>query len=152
MREAFGDLWELAESGFADALVITTNGDVNSKGRAVMGRGCALQAAQRYPEIPSVLAEALHAHGNHAFVLSQQVSPGYFMIVSMPVKHHWHEQADPALIVQSAHELMAIADAHRWKSVVMPRPGCGNGRLKWDDVRPLLERILDNRFTVVTYG
>ena len=33
--------------------------------------------------------------------------------------------------------------------VYMARPGCGNGQLKWEDVKPLIAPILDDRFIVV---
>jgi len=55
------------------------------------------------------------------------------------------------LIRQSARQLVEMADKFGWGSVVLPRPGCGNGGLDWDDVRPILEAILDDRFTVVTF-
>ncbi len=33
--------------------------------------------------------------------------------------------------------------------VYLVRPGCGNGQLKWEDVKPLIAPILDDRFIVV---
>ena len=151
MREAQGDLWGFAEYGFADVVVVTTNGDVNAAGRAVMGRGCALQAAQRFPGLSEILASYLVRYGNRALVLLKACEPSDFSLVSMPVKHHWRNNADPALIVTSANQLVQMADKFEWRSIVVPRPGCGNGGLQWDDVKPLLEPIFDDRFTVVSY-
>jgi hypothetical protein len=58
-REITGDLWQLADFGHADAVCITTNGYVRRDGHAVMGRGCALQAAKRWPLLPKVLGDIL---------------------------------------------------------------------------------------------
>ena len=35
-------------------------------------------------------------------------------------------------------------------TIVIPRPGCGNGRLDWPVVRPLLESLPDT-VTVITF-
>ncbi len=70
-------------------------------------------------------------------------------LASFPVKRHWHEAADPELIRSSARQLVALADKFGYERVVLPRPGCGNGRLSWEGIRPILAGILDDRFTVV---
>lgn len=72
-------------------------------------------------------------------------------LASFPVKHHWHERADPELIRRSAEQFVALADKFGYERVVMPRLGSGNGGLPWREVRPLLEEVLDKRFTVVTF-
>ena len=39
------------------------------------------------------------------------------------------------------------------EAVYLPRPGCGNGRLKWEDVKKLLSPILkSDQFYIVTYS
>lgn len=145
------DLWDVE----ADAVVITTNGDINKAGRAVMGRGCALEAKNRYPGIDSVLAGALHTFGNHVhllFVTEREYEGevvGDVSILSFPVKRHWHEPASLDLIERSAYELAQAALDFDFDTVAMPRPGCGNGRLSWSVVKPVIEPILDDRFIVV---
>lgn len=141
MIEAIGDLWK--DRLLASAICITTNGDVNREGRAVMGRGVAKQAAERFPQLPRLVACSIWAIGNH-------VAPILENLVTFPVKHHWDEKADFHLIERSARELVQLANDVRWTDIRLPRPGCGNGGLRWQDVRPLLEPILDDRFLV--YG
>lgn len=144
MKEAVGDLWEMP----ADLRVITTNPAINAKNQAVMGRGCALEAKRRIPGLEYRFAGLLREHGNRVMRLARYRGAD---LASFPVKHHWKQEADPELIRSSARQLAALADKFGYERVVLPRPGCGNGRLLWSDVRPVLARILDDRFTVVTF-
>jgi hypothetical protein len=148
MIEAVGDLWTFSTP---DARVITTNGDVTDAGKCVMGRGVAEQARDRYPGIDKQLGHLIDVWGNRPFRLHYDRSARVW-IATFPVKRHWRERADPDLIRQSALKLVEIADKFHWHEVVMPRPGCGNGRLRWSDVQPILEPILDDRFVVLDYG
>ena len=59
MKEQQIELWDVTDGW----KVITTNGSINKKGLAVMGRGCALEAAKRSPELPKLLANALKKTG-----------------------------------------------------------------------------------------
>lgn len=70
-------------------------------------------------------------------------------LVIFPVKHAWYEPADLDLIRQSAIELLTLTAAQGWKTVLLPRPGCGNGQLTWDQVRPVIAPFLNDRFVVV---
>ena len=140
MKEATGNLWDYP----AQVRAITTNGFVKNNGECVMGRGCAKEARDKFPGLAIYLGQMIKAHGNRCFNLGNG-------LVSFPVKHNWWEKADPDLIVQSAHQLVTMADKFGWKSVVIPRPGCGNGQLNWDDVKKVIEPILDDRFTIITF-
>jgi hypothetical protein len=91
----------------------------------------------------------LKRHGNRVMRLTRPRKGA--ALASFPVKHHWHEQADLALIERSATQLVRLADKFGYENVFLPRPGCGNGRLSWPDVRPVLARTLNDRFTVVTF-
>lgn len=162
MIEREVNLWEVE----ADAVVITTNGYVKANGEAVMGRGCAKEAAERWSWLPRELGSRLTKGGNHVYVWrpGEGSNVESFHIVTFPVKHHWQEAADRDLIECSARELLLFVRVHEdtdpFKTVVMPRPGCGNGQLCWErcgdtclgePVKGLLEGILDDRFIVVTY-
>ena len=139
MTEISGDLWE--QDGYR---VITTNGTINKRMRAVMGRGVAKQAATRYPNLPLALANRLWRTGNHTYVFTN------YRIITFPVKHNWWEAADPALIERSAQELVA---GNLPGTIYLPRPGCGNGRLRWEHVKPIIEPILvGDQFVIVNKG
>ena len=142
MIEVTGNLWDYE----ADAIVITTNGTVKKNGSAVMGRGCAFEAKQRFPGLDALLGARLtQANMNIPFILHQ----GPPALISFPVKHNWWEKADIDLIKQSAYTLAGLCAKDN--AIVMPRPGCGNGKLDWCDVRKVLEPILDDRFHVITF-
>jgi hypothetical protein len=147
MKEATGNLWDYP----ADLRVITTNGTVRKDGACVMGRGCAYEATQKFPPNPGYpgiawkLGNAIRAEGNIPFVF---LSEG---LITFPVKHSWFEPADPTLIAHSVEWLKEWLAHQPNVSVVMPRPGCGNGQLKWEDVKPLLESLPDS-VTVITFA
>ena len=53
MKEIIGDMWQ--EHAEGTVVAITTNGAVNKVGRAIMLRGCALQAREHFPELMKTL-------------------------------------------------------------------------------------------------
>ena len=156
MQEAIGDVFTYGydrSEGHSHkiARAIPTNGQVTSGGRAVMGRGVALQAASRWRSVPNDLGALILSHGNHVHALPVENGP---MFVSFPTKDDWRKPADLTLIERSARELLDLLD--QWddviETVVMPRPGVGNGQLGWEQVRPVLRRVFgdDDRFVVVS--
>ncbi len=171
MRESRGELF----TQVCDATVITTNGAWKRNGEAVMGRGCAKQAAQMYPGLALALGRNLANHGNHVHPYKV---PGNKILVAFPVKNtseiclpdgmnvvshmrkHYKEgdevpgwacKARMTNIKRSAEELRELTNAMGWEDVVLPRPGCGAGELDWADVRTMLQEILDDRFITITF-
>ena len=141
MLEAKGNLWMFP----ADYRIITTNGTVKKNGESVMGAGCAAEAKRKYPHLAKDLGEMVSVAGNRVWTF-----PNYGLI-SFPVKHNWWERADPELISASVYSLSCMAvNSLSSATFVMPRPGCGNGKLSWDDVRPLCLSLPDN-VTVITF-
>lgn len=139
MRESRGDLWDFLGRA---VVAVTTHGVVNRQGEALMNRGCARQAAERFPDIPIRLGELIRSDGNNVYELGHG-------LVSFPVEETPYGLSDPVLIERSCQQLVSLADDRGWTLVVMPRPGCGGGGLLWADVRPLLLRHFDSRFLIV---
>jgi hypothetical protein len=146
MKEITGDLW----AQVCDARCITTNGTVTNAGRGVMGRGVARQAKDRYPGIELHLGRMVRRFGNHTQLLVDE--PDGVPLIALPVKHNWPDKADLLLIKRSMTELVTLTDTRGWQVVVLPRPGCGNGKLHWDQVERLITPLLDDRFLVVYAG
>jgi hypothetical protein len=141
MNEAIGDLWE-AKPQFIKC--ITTNGDIKKNGELVMGRGVALQAKQKYPELPKLLGEHVKKNGNIAHYFEK------YNIISFPTKIHWRDKANLNLIRHSCYQLNALLDGIN-KQAVLPRPGCNNGELNWErEVKPTISMILIDKVWVIT--
>ena len=141
MIEVTGNLWTYP----ADWHVITTNGFVKKNGECVMGRGCALEAKTKYPDLAKKLGHAIKIYGNRMWWFPE------YMLATFPVKHQWFEKADLELIKDSVDTfLMNIKEFDKCE-FVMPRPGCGNGQLKWEDVKPIVSKLPDN-VKVITYA
>ncbi len=144
MIEIVGGLWNYyGKPGFV--VCITTNGFVKKNGEAVMGRGCAKEAKLRFPGIAGYLGDLLKRDGNRFRMLGDP-----YHLVAFPVKLDWWENADPVLIVNSAAALRTEAIAKKDVTFILPRPGCGNGGLRWEEVGPLLEGILPDNVWVIT--
>lgn len=140
MREVVGDMWNyLGRKGFV--ICITTNGYIKNDGTGVMGAGCARQAVDRFPELPYLLGKSIKTRGN---VVSRLTND----IISFPVKHNWFDKASLTLIKQSVKELDKRARAKPQLKFILPRPGCGNGKRKWDSIKPLVESLPDNVFVI----
>ncbi len=144
MIECICNLWDQRTLG---AICITTNGDLNARQHAIMGRGVARQAKQLFPQVPRILGNRILNTGNHVALILDTTEIG---LISFPVKHHWHEVADLDLIRQSTYELLGLNARHCFPQIYLPRPGCGNGGLDWKDVQPVLAPLLDDRFTIVS--
>jgi hypothetical protein len=140
MRENNTDIWSYLGQA---VIVITTNGSLTRDGQALPGRGTARQASEKFPEMRVRLGEKLAQHGNHV----HEIIPG---LVSFPVEETPWSQPDKRLIRRSAEELRALVDQHGWPVVIVPRPGCGGGGLCWDEIKPLLIDLFDERFIVVS--
>lgn len=164
MREAKGNIWDMLHS--REAVVVTINGDLTKTGRLVMGKGIALEAKTRIKGVDRVLGDAVASHGLQTLILSPANYMPRWDLYAFPTKHHWRDKADPDLIVKSAHELVYLVEKELmmvsayiadhpgypplYPNIYLPRVGCGAGGLRWEDVKPLIDPILDDRYVAVT--
>lgn len=151
-NEITADFWAMYETRSPhDVFVIPTNGSVNVHGDAVMGRGLALDAKQKFTKIEERFGTLIR---HDAY--KNRLQTHYFkdeQLIMFPVKYKWYMDADPELIAHSCKQLNAIVLFELFEHIYVPRVGCGNGKLSWEkDVKPILEKYLDGRYTVIYNG
>lgn len=134
------DIWEIRE--FYDCTCITTNGILKKDESLVMGAGIALQAARKFPDLPKIIGFYVKKNGNKPVFLSN------YKLITFPTKNHWKDNSDIKLITQSAELIVEIVNYLKLERILSPPPGCGNGNLKWEKVKPILNKIFDERFTI----
>jgi hypothetical protein len=157
------DIWNTIDS--VDILCITTNLCTNSKGEAIMGRGIAAEAKARYPDCAQVLGTLLLQGNNQPCKIAQD---GRTEIWSFPTKNKISPYEEllpryknkntqgtfPGWMGKSSLERIALSASQlrtttKNKIVALPKPGCGNGGLNWEDVKQVLDRILpEDRFLI----
>lgn len=140
IQELQGNIWEIPGNNH---IVITTNGTVKTNGECVMGRGIAAQAKNFFPEVPKIVGSTLKKAGLIPFYIGKETNPLTNQTVnlwSFPVKYRWYEEADLNLIVKAMKIFVVLMYNSKGK-ILIPRPGCGNGRLGWVVVKKELEKI-----------
>jgi len=150
MREIRGDMFSYLDR-MKFKLFITTNGFIKNDGYAVMGRGNAARAVTVFKEeknlnLPDLLGKSLKTRGNNVVQLTSQ-------LYTFPVKDHWVDRARRTIIKRSVKQLEEIIERDKKLKnefiYVVPRPGCGNGMLRWiEDVKPLMQHLPDNVWVI----
>jgi len=155
MRIIRGNLWNEYIHGY-DAVCCTTNMCVKKDGSLVMGAGIAKQFADRFPILPKTWGHAT-CKINNGYLKSGLIVTKYYEennfiidIVSFPTKYNWKDKSSLRLIEKSAEQLCMISYALNWSRILLPKPGCSNGGLKWKEVSQILSKILDNRFFIIS--
>ena len=152
MKEITGNLWDFdGQPGYT--CCITTNGTIRKDGLAVMGRGCAKEAAERYPHLPKILGDHLlgaKEHGNVVWNANVGKDGQYHFLLIFPTKHNWRDRSDLELIKHSAIQLSFQAHRNPRMVYILPRPGCNNGGLKWEEVKAVIGTILPDNVWVIS--
>jgi hypothetical protein len=105
-----------------------------------MGMGLAYQCNRLIKGMSVALGKLINQHGNHVFLFDRQ------KIITFPTKAHWRGDADLELIKESCIKLRTLMELQTHLKVVMPKVGCGNGNLTWEQVAPVVQEILGEKF------
>ena len=126
----------------AEALVNT----VNCVG--VMGRGIALQFRKAFPENFKAYKSAcdkktLHPGCMLVYDLSRFENPRY--VINFPTKRHWKGKSKIEDIESGLKALVEEVNQYNIRSIAIPPLGCGLGGLKWEQVKPMIQKAFANR-------
>lgn len=133
----------------AQALVNT----VNTVG--VMGKGIALQFKEAYPENYRRYKEVCKAgelEPGKLLVTRERNALGEKIIINFPTKTKWWLKSSYRYIEEGLQALVKVIEEQGIESIALPPLGCGNGGLKWEKVRALMEQYLkDVEAEVIIY-
>jgi hypothetical protein len=145
MKELIEDIFARVNDK-STAICITTNGMIKKDGKLVMGAGVARLAKDRFIGCDEVLGALVKVRGN----IVQQFwnNP---CLVSFPTKGNWQDLSTLNRIEQSTIQLLEWSNRNPvYKTIILPQPGTMNGGLQWQDVRPILTKVLtDDKFIVI---
>lgn len=133
----------------ADVIVVTGNSTVKRDGCLVMGRGAAWKASQLYPDCPRVFGMLIRAYEKKdplsPYCLLVHPNMSRPILALFQVKKFWGDGAELSIISESAGTLFLMAKT-MWKNkrIAMNFPGIGWGRLKREDVLPIIQGLPDN--------
>lgn len=136
---------EIRTGSVLEADVQTVTNTVNCVG--VMGKGIALEFRRRYPRMFAQYAARCARNdvlpgrpyvwrpGRQLEFFDAGIPP---WVLNFPTKRHWTARSRVEDIVDGLRYLRR--KYRRWgiKSLAVPPLGCGNGKLTWDEVGPIL--------------
>lgn len=132
----------------AQALVNT----VNTVG--VMGKGIALQFKKAFPNNFKAYLDACKQGqidiGKLLVTKDSNLNTGEKIIINFPTKQDWRKPSEYGYIETGLNDLIHIIEKNDIKSIAIPPLGAGNGGLKWEKVKDLIETSL-NHLDIVIY-
>lgn len=117
----------------AEAIINT----VNTVG--VMGKGIALQFRMAFPANYEAYKKAcdhkeVQTGSMFVFDMGRMVNPRY--IINFPTKRHWKGKSRMEDVESGLIDLIKVVKELGIHTIAIPPLGCGNGGLKWSEVRP----------------
>lgn len=134
---------ELTRGNLLTADVEAVVNTVNCVG--YMGKGIALQFKQAFPENFAAYQQACargEVRPGRMFVFETRLLHGPKCIINFPTKRHWRGRSRLEDIRDGLVALVEEIRTRNIRSIAVPPLGCGNGRLDWRVVRPLIEAAL----------
>ncbi len=113
----------------------------------IMGRGIALQFRKAFPENFKAYKSACdkkNLHPGHMLVydLNRFENPRY--VINFPSKRHWKGKSKIEDIDSGLKALAEEVNQHNIRSIAIPPLGCGLGGLKWEQVKPMIQKTFEN--------
>jgi len=134
----------------AEALVNT----VNTVG--VMGKGIALAFKKAFPNNYKIYKQVCEDKkfniGDLLITNTGQLTPK--LIVNFPTKKHWRGRSEIEFVEVGMRELVKAIHEKGINSIAIPPLGCGNGGLKWSEVKPIILKeleIIKNEIEVIIF-
>lgn len=123
----------------AQALVNT----VNTVG--VMGKGIALQFKESFPNNYREYVAACRRKDlrpGNLLVVKEVTLSGEKIIINFPTKTEWYLKSKYEYIEKGLEELAKVIEEYKIESIAIPPLGCGNGGLKWEKVKSIMQEYL----------
>lgn len=129
-----------------DYICVTTNAYTKSNGWLCMGRGIALEASQKEPNLKILWGKYLRENKlvNRLYGLL-----AYEKYIAFQTKLDWKKPSTVEIIQFSIDKLNRLANKYPNKTFGLPYPGISNGKLTKEIVYPLLKDLPDN---VIVYS
>ena len=136
-----------SEENIIDSKSSTIVNTVNCVG--VMGGGVALAIKEAFPWCLAPYKDACEKEilrPGGIFVITIHVEPvmKYPTIINLATKDHWRGKSKIEWVDKGLEKLSEYITKNKITSLSIPRPGCGHGGLKWDDVELLVKKHLGN--------
>ena len=110
----------------------------------VMGKGMAKQFSMTFPGLlPSYQKACSRSVFKKEGLYVYEVD-GNRKVVCLPTKRHWRYPSKLEWIDEALHRLATDYMRYGITSLAVPAVGCGEGKLQWKDVYPLIVRYLDS--------
>ncbi|MCH3918280.1 MAG: macro domain-containing protein [Spirochaetia bacterium] len=113
---------------------------VNTVG--VMGKGIALEYKKRYPDMFEKYRNVCEKRQLQIGKLMLWYAPDHWILL-FPTKEHWRKPSRMEYIEEGLMKFVRTYSEKHIVSIAFPRLGCGNGELKWEEVKPLMEKYLE---------
>lgn len=134
IHEEVGDILQCT----AQSLVVP----VNTVG--VMGKGLALAFANTYPTLlPAYKKACLGSVFKREGLFVHRLESEDRNIVCLPTKRHWRNPSKLEWIEEAMESLANGIGRYHITSLAIPALGCGEGRLGWDEVYPVIQRYMN---------
>jgi Predicted phosphatase homologous to the C-terminal domain of histone macroH2A1 len=118
---------------------------VNTVG--VMGKGIALQFKEAFPNNYKLYLSACKRNElqpGKLLVVREATLEGEKIIINFPTKTEWFQKSKYEYVQLGLLELVKVIKEYNIKSIAIPPLGCGNGGLKWEKVKPMMEEYLSS--------